>query len=82
MRKQDRAIRQRAKKRGESPNRSVVDELAAAAIGRPNRADFTDLVGPWTPDPAFHEILASQRRIDPDKWIATEIHIDSDEHRD
>jgi hypothetical protein len=46
----------------------VVDELTVATIGRLKRADFTDLVGQWTPDPAFDEILASQRRIDPDKW--------------
>jgi hypothetical protein len=64
----DRALRQRARQRGESLNRLVVDELTVATIGRPKRADFTDLVGQWTPDPAFDEILASQRRIDPDKW--------------
>jgi hypothetical protein len=27
-------------------------------------ADFSDVVGQWTPDPAFDEILAGQRRID------------------
>ena len=64
----DRALRQRARQRGESLNRLVVDELTVATIGRPKRADFTDLVGQWTPDPAFDEILASQRRIGPDKW--------------
>jgi hypothetical protein len=32
------------------------------------RADFSDLVGRWTPDPAFDEITAAQRQIDLDKW--------------
>jgi hypothetical protein len=64
----DRVLRQRARQRGESLNQLVVDELTVATIGRPNRADFTDLVGQWTPDPAFDEILASQRRVDADKW--------------
>ena len=31
-------------------------------------ADFSDLVGKWKTDPAFDEIIASQRQIDPDKW--------------
>jgi hypothetical protein len=64
----ERVLRQRAKQRGESLNQLVVDELTVATIGHPKKADFTDLVGQWTADPAFDEILASQRRIDPDKW--------------
>jgi hypothetical protein len=39
-----------------------------AAGGHRRRADFSDLVGRWTPDPAFDEILAAQRQIDADKW--------------
>jgi hypothetical protein len=35
---------------------------------RDKRADFDDLIGKWTPDPAFDEIIATQRQIDPDKW--------------
>jgi hypothetical protein len=31
-------------------------------------ADFTDLVGPWTPDPGFDDIMAAKRDIDADKW--------------
>jgi hypothetical protein len=64
----DRLLRQRAGKLKQSLNRVIVDELTRAAIGRPVRADFSDLVGRWTPDPAFDEILGSQRQIDWDKW--------------
>jgi hypothetical protein len=31
------------------------------------RADFSELAGKWVDDPAFDEIIASQRQIDPDK---------------
>jgi hypothetical protein len=64
----DRALRQRARQRGASLNQLLVDELTSATIGQPKRADFSDLAGKWVPDAAFDEILASQRRIDPDKW--------------
>jgi hypothetical protein len=40
---------------------------------RKQAADFSDLVGRWTPDPAFDEILAAQRQIDPEKWPAEEL---------
>ena len=64
----DRALRRKAAKRKLSLNRMIVDELTVAATGEKARADFSDLVGRWTPDPAFDEILASQRQIDWDKW--------------
>ena len=64
----DRALRRKAAERKQSLNQVILDELAVAAIGRKQRADFSDLVGKWTPDPAFDEILAAQRRIDRDKW--------------
>jgi len=32
------------------------------------RADFSGVVGHWTPDPVFDEILDAQRQIDWDKW--------------
>jgi hypothetical protein len=32
------------------------------------RADFSDLAGGWTQDPAFDEVLAAQRQIDRDTW--------------
>jgi hypothetical protein len=64
----DRVLRQRAKQRGASLNQLLVDELTTATMGHPKRADFSDLLGKWTPDGSFDEIVASQRRIDPDKW--------------
>ena len=44
------------------PRGVVVDELTRALVGNPVKVDFSDLVGKWTPDPAFDEIIASQRR--------------------
>ena len=64
----DRALRQKAAQRKESLNQVILDELTVATVGRQQRADFSDLVGRWTPDPAFDEILAAQRQIDWDKW--------------
>jgi len=64
----DRILRQRAAQRKQSLNQMILDELVMSTIGQKQRADFSDLVGKWTPDPAFDEILAAQRRIDPDKW--------------
>src|SRR5207253_1354733 len=61
-------VTQKALQRKQSLNQVILDELTAATTGRPRRADFSDLVGRWTPDPAFDEILASQRQIDWDKW--------------
>ena len=61
-----------------SPYRTLADFIAAAhakpgaltlaTIGPAKRADFSDLVGQWTPDASFDEIVVSQRRIDVDKW--------------
>jgi len=64
----DRALRLKAAQRKQSLNRVVLDELTRALIGRPVKADFSDLVGKWTPDRAFDEIVASQRQIDLEKW--------------
>ncbi len=64
----DRALRRKAAQRKRSLNQIILDELTEATIGRKARADFSDLVGQWTPDPAFDEILASQRQIDVEKW--------------
>jgi hypothetical protein len=52
----------------DSLNQLIVDELTMAAGEQKPRADFSDLVGRWEPDPGFDEILAAQRRIDPAKW--------------
>ncbi len=64
----DRCLRQKAYNRKQSLNQVIVDELTAATVGSRKRADFSDLVGQWTPDPAFDEIVAGQRQIDLDKW--------------
>ena len=64
----DRILRHKAAQRKQSLNQVVLDELTLATVGRRKRADFSDLVGRWTPDPAFDEIVASQRQIDWDKW--------------
>jgi hypothetical protein len=63
----DRFLRRQAAQRKKSLNQVILDELAVATVGQ-RRADFSDLVGRWTPDPAFDEILAAQRQIDRDKW--------------
>jgi len=64
----DRALRGKAAQLKLSLNQVVVDELTRATIGRSRKTDFSDLVGRWTPDPAFDEVIASQRQIDWDKW--------------
>jgi hypothetical protein len=64
----DRALRKKAARAKKSVNQIVIEELANATVGKTRHADFSDLVGRWVPDPAFDEIIASQRRIDPDKW--------------
>jgi hypothetical protein len=64
----DRALRRKAAQRKQSVNQVIVDELTRATLGRVQKADFSDLVGRWTPDPAFDEIIASQRQIDWDMW--------------
>ena len=64
----DRALRRKAAQRKQSLNRIIVEELTAATTGLRKRADFHDVAGQWIPDPAFDDILASQRQIDPDKW--------------
>ena len=64
----DAILRRKAAQRAQSLNQVILDELAAATGGRKPKADFSDLVGRWTPDPAFDEIIASQRQIDLEKW--------------
>jgi len=51
-----------------SLNQIIVEELTAGAVGERKRGNFHDVAGHWTPDPAFDEIIGSQRQIDPDKW--------------
>jgi hypothetical protein len=63
----DRILRLRAAQRKQSLNQVVVEELAAATLGKRVRTDFSDVAGKWTPDPEFDAIIASQRRIGWDK---------------
>ncbi len=64
----DRALRRKAAQRKLSLNQMIVEELTAGTIGVRKRADFRDVAGQWTPDPAFDDIIATQRQIDPEKW--------------
>ena len=64
----DRALRRKAARRKRSLNQVILEELAAATVGTQRKADFSDVVGKWTPDPGFDEIMAAQRQIDWDKW--------------
>jgi len=64
----DRVLRKKAAQRKQSLNQVILEELTIAAVGQKRRANFSDLVGRWTADPAFDEVLAGQRQIDPDKW--------------
>jgi hypothetical protein len=64
----DSVLRGRAARHKKSLNQLIVDELTMATGEDKPRADFSDLVGQWKADPAFDEILAAQRRIDPAKW--------------
>jgi antitoxin FitA-like protein len=64
----DRMLRKKAAQRKQSLNQLILDELASAVDARMRKADFSDITGRWTADPAFDEIIAAQRQIDWDKW--------------
>lgn len=64
----DRALRRKAAQRKLSLNQVIVEELTAGTVGARKRADFQDVAGQWTPDPAFDENIATQRQIDSDQW--------------
>jgi hypothetical protein len=64
----DRALRTKAAQLKISLNQVVVNELTRATIGHVRKADFSALVGQWTPDSEFDDVIASQRQIDWDKW--------------
>lgn len=64
----DHALRVKAAQRKQSLNRVVLDELTRALIGNPVKADFSDLVGKWVPDPEFDNVISTQRQVDADKW--------------
>jgi hypothetical protein len=64
----DRALRQKAARRKRSLNQVILEELTQATVGSRPKADFSELVGRWIPDPAFDEVISAQRQIDWDKW--------------
>jgi hypothetical protein len=64
----DRALRDKARRGKKSLNQVVIEELAASTHQKPVRIDLSDVVGKWTSDPAFDEVIASQRKIDLKKW--------------
>ena len=64
----DTVLRRKAAQRKQSLNQVILDELTASTVGAKRKADFSDLVGQWMPDPGFDEVVAAQRRIDPRKW--------------
>lgn len=64
----DKSLRRKAARNKRSLNEQIIEELTAAAGGTRMYEDFSDLTGRWTPDPQFDEVIASQRRIDREKW--------------
>ncbi len=64
----DRALRSKAAQLKRSLNQVVVDELTLTTIGHARKSDFSGLVGQWTPDRAFDEVMKAQRQIDREKW--------------
>lgn len=64
----DKALRKLAARKKQSLNQCVVEQLVSATVGQTVKADFSDLVGRWVEDPEFDDIIASQRRIDHEKW--------------
>jgi hypothetical protein len=64
----DLVLRRRAADLKLSLNQVVLDELTRATLGRHRRSDFSELVGQWTPDPGFDEVIAAQRQIHWGKW--------------
>jgi len=64
----DAILRRKAAQRAQSLNKVILDELAAATGGHKAKVDLSDVVGRWTPDEGFDEIISSQRQIDLEKW--------------
>ncbi len=67
----DRELRDRAHKRRESLNKTVVETLMRGlGIGQeePAFADLDDLIGTWIPDEEFDRAVADQDTVDEDQW--------------
>ena len=66
----DKVLRRRARQRGISLNRLLVEELSVSGGGAAPRRYrlLKDVGGRWQDDPEFDRILSEQRRIDADLW--------------
>jgi hypothetical protein len=66
----DAALRRKARKKGTSLNKVLVEALSSAeGVGPIRRRKLSDLGGKlWIDDPEFEKILAEQRVIDPELW--------------
>jgi hypothetical protein len=65
----DEALRKKAKAKGVSLNRLLLDELiAATGVTQARRRSIEPLLAKWQDDPAFDAALEEQRRIDWDSW--------------
>ncbi len=69
-RRVDKVLRRKARQRGTSLNRFLVEELSAIGGGaHPRRLrSLKSLDGVWQEDPEFERILTEQRRIDAGLW--------------
>lgn len=56
-------LRRKAAQRSQSLNQIILDELAAATGGRKPEADFSEVVGRWTADAAFGEVIDLLNRL-------------------
>ena len=67
----DKAIRRRARARGQSLNQVAVEALASGLgvekSDMPVR-DLSDIAGTWADDPTFDAALAAQDRVDRARW--------------
>lgn len=67
----ERALRERARREGQSLNTVLLEALAAGAgLVRESAVheDLDDLIGTWVEDPAFDEALRAQDQVDPQAW--------------
>jgi len=66
----DRSLRARARRKGISLNRLLVDELSAAGgVGMETKhRSLKALGGKWLEDEEFDRILSQQRKIDSELW--------------
>jgi hypothetical protein len=64
----DAALRKKAAQSKQSLNQVIVEELARSTNNRRKVSDLSDIAGKWEDDPAFDEVIASQRKIDWPEW--------------